>query len=82
MYALTFGGGAAYDTNGDDRVEADDRRMVLANARGSASALFVADRHVYVAAGREVFVLGDTEGYNTSLGRERLRVLSWRDLRR
>ncbi len=81
VYALTFGGGAAYDSNGDGKVEVDDRRMML-GTRVSASAPFVADRHVYVAVGRGVFVLGDEDGYNASLGRERLRVLSWRDVRR
>lgn len=81
VYALTFGGGIAYNGNGDGKLTAEDRRIAASEVSSAGTALFVAGGHLYVGTAQGVKVLGDREGYNEPHTPVRLRVLSWRDLR-
>lgn len=83
-YGVTFSGGAAYDTNGDGRTGAADS-PVFSTIPGRGSAMFVADRHLFLAAtsrqGAEVALFGEPREFNTGLGAGVVRVLSWREIR-
>lgn len=81
LHGITFAGGPAYDTNGDGVIAAADTTTVRTVSAAPATAPFVADRHVLMSAGDHVEILGDPRGYNSGIGRARLRVLSWREAR-
>ncbi len=84
VYAFTYAGGAAYDTNGDGRIDAAES-AVIATLAGRVTAPTVRDRHVYIgltaATGPGVTVLGDPAGFNDAANAVGLRVLSWREVR-
>jgi hypothetical protein len=82
VYALTFIGGPAYDNTGDDTVTSKDTPKVLSLAgAGRATAPFVADQHLVLAAGGKVEMLGDPQDYNNGVGQMGVRILSWREIR-
>jgi hypothetical protein len=81
LYALTFIGGAAYDTTGDDFVTASDTPLVMTIAGARATAPFVVDQHLQFSAGGKVELLGDSEDYNNGVGQVGVRILSWREFR-
>src|SRR5207237_10133352 len=56
LYAMTFLGGAAYDTNGDGRFDRSDVILVKTVAGERATPPFVADRHLVFGAGAAVAV--------------------------
>jgi Tfp pilus tip-associated adhesin PilY1 len=84
LYAFTYLGGAAYDTSGNDRLDANESPIIRTVA-GRASAPFIVDQHLYFgAAGAEGFkveAFGDPEDFNNGVGQVGVRVLSWREIR-
>ena len=59
LYALTYIGGAAYDTTGDDTVKNDDSVKVKTVAGARATAPFVVDQHLVFSTGTKVEMFGD-----------------------
>ena len=84
LYALTFLGGAAYDTDNSGSVTNNENPIVAAVA-GRATAPFIADQHVFFgtsgAGGASVEIFGDPEDFNNGVGQVGVRLLSWRELR-
>lgn len=80
LYSLTFGFGVGHDWNDDGRRDAGDVVRLGAAGAGRASPPTVADRHLLVAAGDELRVLGDPRGYNQGSGFSGVRVLWWREV--
>jgi hypothetical protein len=78
LYALTFLGGAAYDTNNSGSVTAADTTKIRSAATGRATAPFVVDQHLVFATGGKVEILGDPRDYNNGFGQVGVRILSWR----
>jgi hypothetical protein len=81
LYALTYIGGAAYDTTGDDTVKNNDSTKVSTIAGARATAPFVVDQHLVFAAGDKVEMFGDPNDYNNGVGQVGVRILSWREVR-
>jgi hypothetical protein len=81
LYALTFIGGAAYDTTGDRKITQADTPLVKTIAGERATAPFVADRHLVFGAGGQISVFGDSQDYNNGVGQASVRILSWREVR-
>lgn len=81
LYTLTLGGGAAFDSNGDRRVDASDEPLVSRVRLGRAVTPVTADRHVFLATGDRVQVFGDPEGFGEGAGFAGVRIVSWRELR-
>jgi hypothetical protein len=84
LYAVTYAGGAAYDSNANGKVEKGENPIAKTLA-GRATAPFIVDQHLYVATtgatGAAVEKLGDPEDYNNGVGQVGVRLLSWRELR-
>jgi Tfp pilus tip-associated adhesin PilY1 len=84
LYALTYLGGAAYDSTGDG-VISNNESPVVRNTLGRASAPFIVDQHLYFASsgedGASIEILGDPEDFNNGVGQVGVRILSWRELR-
>ncbi len=84
VYGVTYLGTAAYDTNGNDRIDAADSAL-LSTSSGRAAAPVVADRHVYVAltslVHTGVVVFGDPAHFGHGLMQAGVRILSWREIR-
>ena len=82
LYALTFIGGAAYDSTGDNKVSNGESPKVrtLAGA-GRATAPFIVDQHLAFGAGNKIELLGDPADFNNGVGDVGVRILSWRDIR-
>ena len=82
LYALTFIGGAAYDSTGDNKVSKNESPKVrtLAGA-GRATAPFIVDQHLAFGAGNKIELLGDPADFNNGVGDVGVRILSWRDIR-
>jgi hypothetical protein len=81
LYALTYIGGAAYDTTGDDTVKNNDSTKVSTITGARATAPFVVDQHLVFAAGDKVEMFGDPNDYNNGVGQVGVRILSWREVR-
>jgi hypothetical protein len=81
LYALTFIGGPAYDTTGDEKITNSDTILVTTIANTRATAPFVSDRHLLFGTGAETQIFGDPEGYANNVGQAGVRILSWRELR-
>jgi len=84
LYALTYLGGAAYDSTGDGQVAANES-PVIRTVLGRASAPFIVDQHLYFASsgesGASIEILGDPEDFNNGVGQIGVRILSWREIR-
>jgi hypothetical protein len=82
LYALTFIGGAAYDSTGDNKVSKNESPKVrsLAGA-GRATAPFIVDQHLAFSAGNKIELFGDPADFNNGVGDVGVRILSWRDIR-
>jgi hypothetical protein len=84
LYALTYAGGAAYDTDASGLLENNESPIVRALA-GRATAPFIVDQHLYFgtagADGAAVESFGDPEDFNNGIGQVGVRILSWREIR-
>jgi len=84
LYALTYLGGAAYDSSGNGTVD-NNENPVVRTVLGRASAPFIVDQHLYFASsgedGASIEILGDPEDFNNGVGQVGVRILSWRELR-
>ncbi|MEX1127884.1 MAG: hypothetical protein WEB50_04880, partial [Vicinamibacterales bacterium] len=82
----TFAGGAAYDSALDvnDTLDKDESKVV-ATIAGRATAPFIVDQHLYLAAagagGVNIEAFGDPEDFNNGVGQIGVRILSWREIR-
>ena len=84
LYALTYAGGAAYDANGNDKIDSNESPVAKTLA-GRATAPFIVDQHLYFgtsgANGARVEAFGDPEDFNNGIGQVGVRILSWREIR-
>jgi hypothetical protein len=84
LYALTYLGGAAYDSNDNGRIDTNESPVTKTMA-GRATAPFIVDQHLYLgtsgAAGARVEGFGDPEDFNNGIGQVGVRILSWREIR-
>jgi PQQ enzyme repeat len=84
LYALTYAGGAAYDTNNDGKLQNNESPIAKTMA-GRATAPFIVDQHLYTATsganGARVEAFGDPEDFNNGIGQVGVRILSWREIR-
>jgi hypothetical protein len=78
LYATTFLGGAAYDTNASGGVTSTDITKVFSVAGERASSPFIVDRHLVFAAGNKLEMFGDPNDFNNGVGQAGVRILSWR----
>jgi hypothetical protein len=82
LYALTFIGGAAYDSTGDNKVSKNESPKVRTlSGAGRATAPFIVDQHLAFAAGGTIELFGDPADFNNGVGDVGVRILSWRDIR-
>jgi hypothetical protein len=84
LYALTFVGSAAYDSDADANTTVstnESPRVKTLAAAGRATAPFIVDQHLVFGAGNTIQVFGDANDYNNGVGHVGVRILSWRDLR-
>jgi Tfp pilus tip-associated adhesin PilY1 len=81
LYALTFLGGPAYDTNADNLFNGSDSVRVTTIAGERATAPFVVDQHLVLGAGGRVSLFGDPADFNNGVGNAGVRILSWREVR-
>ena len=84
LYAITYAGGAAYDTNGNGKMDQNESPIVKTLA-GRATAPFIVDQHLYIgtpgAGGGRIDAFGDPEDFNNGIGQVGVRILSWREIR-
>ncbi len=84
LYAITYTGGAAYDTNNNGKLDNNENPIVKTLA-GRATAPFIVDQHLYIgtpgAGGGRVDAFGDPEDFNNGIGQVGVRILSWREIR-
>lgn len=85
LYAMTFIGGPAYDTNGDGRLTTTgsgaDSVKVRTTTGARASAPFIVDQHLVFASGSNIEMFGDPTDFNNGVGQAGVRILSWREVR-
>ena len=84
VYAVTYSGGAAYDSSGNGKIDTNESPIAKTLA-GRATAPFIVDQHLYLATtgttGAAVEKFGDAEDYNNGVGQVGVRILSWREIR-
>lgn len=87
LYAFTFIGGPAYDTNNDGTVSsggknlAADSTKVRTASGARATSPFIVDQHLVFGAGGNIEMFGDPEDFNNGVGQVGVRILSWREVR-
>ena len=81
LYAFTFSGGAAYDTNNDGKFSNQDSVLVKTIAGQRATAPFIVDQHLMFGYGSNVAMFGDPDDFNNGVGQAGVRILSWREVR-
>ena len=81
LYAFTYIGGAAYDTNNSGSITSADSTKVSSTAGARATAPFVVDQHLGISVGGTVQMFGDPNDYNNGVGQVGVRILSWREVR-
>jgi len=82
LYALTFLGGAAYDSTGDNKVSNNESPKVRTlTGAGRATAPFIVDQHLAFGAGNKIEMLGDPNDFDNGVGNVGVRIISWRDIR-
>ncbi len=84
LYAITYTGTAAYDTNNSGGLDKKDTTLIKTVA-GRATAPFIVDQHLYFATsgatGANVQAFGDPQDFNNGVGQVGVRILSWREIR-
>jgi Tfp pilus tip-associated adhesin PilY1 len=84
LYAMTYAGGAAYDSNDNGQMDKNES-TIAATLAGRATAPFIVDQHLYLgsvgANGAAVEAFGDPEDFNNGVGQVGVRILSWREIR-
>jgi Tfp pilus tip-associated adhesin PilY1 len=68
LYALTFIGGPAYDTNASGNITNADTTKVRTSVGARASATFIVDQHLGFATGTKIEMFGDPNDYNNGVG--------------
>ncbi len=82
LYALTFLGGAAYDSTGDNKVsKTESPKVRTLTGAGRATAPFIVDQHLAFGAGNKIEMLGDPNDFDNGVGNVGVRIISWRDIR-
>jgi hypothetical protein len=81
LYAFTFSGGAAYDTNNDGRFNNTDTVLVKTVAGQRATAPFIVDQHLVFGTGGNISLFGNPDDFNNGVGQAGVRILSWREVR-
>jgi hypothetical protein len=81
LYAMTFTGGPAYDTNNDHLLNSSDSTRLAEVAGARATAPFIVDQHLMFGSGGKVAVFGDPADFNNGIGNAGVRILSWREVR-
>jgi hypothetical protein len=81
LYAFTFTGGAAYDTNNSGTFTNADSVLVKTVAGQRATAPFIVDQHLMFGTGGSISMFGDANDYNNGIGQAGVRILSWREVR-
>lgn len=81
LYALTFIGGPAYDTNQDNKFDSSDSTLVKTLVGVRATAPFIVDQHLVFGAGTNLQMFGDKDDFNNGVGQAGVRILSWREIR-
>jgi hypothetical protein len=84
LYAVTYAGGAAYDSDGSGKLE-NNESAIAKTVAGRATAPFIVDQHLYFgsvgANGAMVEAFGDPEDFNNGMGQVGVRILSWREIK-
>jgi PQQ enzyme-like repeat protein len=84
LYAVTYTGSAAYDSNGNGKLDNNESPIAKTMA-GRATAPFIVDQHLYLSTsgtgGAAVEKFGDPEDFNNGVGQVGVRILSWREIR-
>ena len=81
LYAFTFIGGAAYDTNNDGKMNNTDSTKIRTTAGARATAPFIVDQHLVFGTGKSIETFGDPQDFNNGVGQAGVRILSWREVR-
>jgi hypothetical protein len=86
LYAFTFSGGAAYDTNNDGKFSNTDSVLVKTLTGTRATAPFIVDQHlVFGGSGAggvpSLSMFGNPDDFNNGVGQAGVRILSWREVR-
>lgn len=84
LYAFTYLGTAAYDANGNGKLD-NNESPIVATTTGRGTAPFIVDQHLYIGTtslmGAGVTAFGDPEDFNNGVGQVGVRILSWREIR-
>ncbi|HET9371633.1 MAG TPA: hypothetical protein VFO19_15335 [Vicinamibacterales bacterium] len=84
LYAFTYLGTAAYDSDGSGAISTGES-PVVATAVGRGTAPFIVDQHLYLSTtsmtGAGVTALGDPQDFNNGVGQVGVKILSWREIR-
>ena len=81
LYAFTFVGGPAYDTDASGSITKSDSQKVTTVTGARATAPFIVDQHLAFGAGGKIEMFGDPSDYNNGVGQVGVRILSWREVR-
>jgi hypothetical protein len=86
LYAFTFIGGPAYDTNNDGKVTSGtggtaDSSRLRTTTGARATAPFIVDQHLVFGTGNKIEMFGDPQDFNNGVGQAGVRILSWREVR-
>lgn len=84
LYAFTYQGGAAYDTDGSGSISRSES-AIISTAKGRATSPFIVDQHLFFSTtsndGGSVEAFGHPEDFNNGVGQVGVRILSWREIR-
>jgi hypothetical protein len=84
LYAVTYTGTAAYDSDGNGKLDKNES-PVAATMAGRATAPFIVDQHLYFGTtgtgGANLESFGDPADFNNGIGQVGVRILSWREIR-
>jgi Tfp pilus tip-associated adhesin PilY1 len=84
LYAFTYLGGAAYDTNASGSITTNES-PIIATTAGRATSPFIVDQHLVFGTsgttGSNIEMFGDPEDFNNGVGQVGVRLLSWREIR-
>jgi hypothetical protein len=84
LYAFTYLGTAAYDANGNGKIDTTES-PVVGTTPGRGTAPFIVDQHLFFATtsltGAGATIYGDPADFNNGVGQVGVRILSWREIR-